>query len=86
MGAIYIDTQELKNRLTKPHSKEKLQYPTALRKYFEAECGFTNEELYVLQLRAKGLSVIQIADEIPCSPETVQRKIRIIKNKIAAIL
>ncbi len=65
--------------------KDKLQFPTALRERLIAECGFTLEEKTVLNLRADGLSIIEIADRQHCSAETVNRRIRSIKNKIAAL-
>ena len=42
--------------------KAKLQFPTALRERLIAECGFTLEEKTMLNLRADGLSIIEIAD------------------------
>lgn len=48
------------------------------------ECGFTVEEKEIFQLRADGLSLVQIADRQYCSVETVNRRIRRIKDKIAA--
>lgn len=38
-----------------------LQFPTAERLYYERECGFTDEELEILELRAKGKTVLQIS-------------------------
>lgn len=38
-----------------------LQFPTAERLYYEQECGFTDEELEILELRAKGKTVLQIS-------------------------
>ena len=51
-----------------------------------AECGFTLEEKTILNLRADGLSIIEIADWRHCSVETINRRIRSIKNKIADIV
>lgn len=47
------------------------------------ECGFTLEEKAIFAHRADGLSLLQIADIHHCSVETVNRRIRSIKNKIA---
>lgn len=66
--------------------KDKLQFPTALRERLIAECGFTLEEKTVLNLRADGLSIVEIADRLHCSVETINRRIRCIKNKIADIV
>lgn len=66
--------------------KSKLQFPTALRERLIAECGFTLEEKAILNLRADGYSLIEIADRQHCSVETVNRRIRCIKNKIAALI
>ena len=66
--------------------KDKLQFPTALRERLIAECGFTLEEKTVLNLRADGLSIVEIADRLHCSAETINRRIRCIKNKIADIV
>ena len=66
--------------------KDKLQFPTALRERLIAECGFTIEEKTVLNLRADGLSIVEIADRLHCSVETINRRIRCIKNKIADIV
>lgn len=66
--------------------KDKLQFPTALRERLIAECGFTLEEKTVLNLRADGLSLVEIADRLHCSVETINRRIRCIKNKIADIV
>lgn len=65
--------------------KDKLQFPTALREKLIAECGFTIEEKAVLNMRADGLSIVEIADRLHCSVETINRRIRCIKNKIADI-
>lgn len=66
--------------------KDKLQFPTALRERLIAECGFTLEEKTVLNLRADGLSIVEIAARLHCSVETINRRIRCIKNKIADIV
>ena len=69
-----------------PGRKSKLQFPTALRERFLLECGFTLEEKKILNMRADGLSLLEIADRQNCSVETVNRRIRAIKNKIAAVI
>lgn len=76
---------EALKEIAQPKRKCKLQFPTALRERLIAECGFTLEEKTILNLRADGLSIIEIADRRHCSPETIKRRIRSIKNKIADI-
>jgi DNA-binding NarL/FixJ family response regulator len=79
-GVTQIETR---NDLTTPGKKLKLQFPTALREQYIYECGFTLEEKEIFRLRSDGLSLLQIADRQCCSVETVNRRIRSIKNKIA---
>lgn len=49
-----MTNEELKSRLTTPGTKNNLQYPTQLRLYFEENAGFTDEELAIFRLRARG--------------------------------
>lgn len=77
---------ESPSELTIPGKKAKLQFPTALREQYMRECGFTRDEREIFALRADGFSLLQIADRQHCSVETVNRRIRSIKNKIAATL
>lgn len=79
-------TIETLSDLTAPRKKKKLQFPTALRERFIAEAGFTQEETEILNLRAAGLSLVEIAERQRCSVETVNRRIRCIKNKIADVI
>lgn len=74
---------ESKIDLITPGKKLKLQFPTALKEQYICECGFTIEEKEIFSLRADGLSLLQIAGRQCCSVETVNRRIRSIKNKIA---
>lgn len=48
-----------------------------------AECGFTTEEAAIFRLRSSGKSLQEIADIQHYSLETVKRRIRSIKSKIA---
>lgn len=66
-----------------PGRKVNLQFPTAIREKLLEECGFTIEEKEILNLRADGYSLLEIADKKCCSIETINRRIRSIKNKIA---
>lgn len=65
--------------------RDNLQFPTKRLNYYIDECGFTDEEIIVLKLRARGKSITQIAMEISCSEATVSRRIRTIKDKILMV-
>ena len=78
-------TEDL-TRIAEKRRKAKLQFPTAIREELIAECGFTAEETAILNLRASGKSLLEIADIRHCSIETINRRIRSIKNKIADIV
>lgn len=82
-AVMLINTRE---EMQTPGKKSKLQFPTAMREKLIAECGFTCEEKTILNLRADGLTLLEIADRQNCSVETINRRIRSIKNKIAAIV
>ena len=73
-------------KLTKKGNKSNLQFPTSVRERLIRECGFTDEETIVLNLRARGRSIAEISLELNCSVETVNRRIRSIKNKIAELV
>lgn len=82
-AVMLINTRE---EMQTPGKKSKLQFPTAMREKLIAECGFTHEEKTILNLRADGLTLLEIADRQNCSVETINRRIRSIKDKIAAIV
>lgn len=74
--------------MTTPGAKNKLQFPRELREQFERDCGFTDEELTIFRMRARGMSVLQISFALQTGTalygtEKVERRIRSIKNKIA---
>lgn len=86
-----------KELLERKGSKCKLQFSTKEREYFEQECGFTDEELDIFRMRARGFSIIKISfemenkygKEIPggqYSVSKVERRIRTIKDKILKVL
>ena len=86
-----MTTESIRRSLTTPGAKNKLQFPRELREQFERDCGFTDEELKIFRLRAKGMSVLQISfamqtDTELYGTEKVERRIRAIKNKIAAAI
>lgn len=76
----------LKETLTTPGTKHNLQFPRALREQFERDCGFTDDEWETLTLRGAGRSLVEIASIQHCSVETVSRRIRTIKHKIAEVI
>lgn len=81
-------TAEIKSSLTTPGVKNKLQFPRELKERFERDCGFTDEELMIFRMRARGMSILQISfalqtETVLYGTEKVERRIRSIKNKIA---
>lgn len=71
--------------------KNNLQFPTKLREQIEREAGLTEEEIEILRLRAKGYSIVKIAQVMSDTRQwygarTVERRIRRIKDKIIAML
>lgn len=84
-------TAEIKTSLITLGEKNKLQFPRALREQFERDCGFTDEELTIFRMRARGMSILQISFALQTETELygtekVERRIRSIKNKIAAAI
>lgn len=84
-------TNEIKESLTTPGKKNNLQFPRELKEQFERDCGFTDEELTIFRMRAQGKSILQISfalqtDTELYGTEKVERRIRSIKDKIAAII
>lgn len=86
-----MTTESIRRSLTTPRAKNKLQFPRELRERFERDCGFTDEELTIFRMRAKGMSILQISFALQTETELygtekVERRIRSIKNKIAAAI
>lgn len=92
-----MTNEDLKSRLTTPGLKDNLQYPTRLRLYFEENAGFTDEELEIFRMRARGMRVVEISfamqekfgAQYPSGLygcEKVERRIRRIKDKMASLL
>ena len=84
-------TAEIKSNLITPGAKNKLQFPRELKEQFERDCGFTDEELTIFRMRARGMSILQISFALQTETELygtekVERRIRSIKNKIAAAI
>lgn len=88
---------ELAEQLSTKGTKCKLQFTTAERQFFERECGFTDEELEVFRLRARGKSILQISfimedlyrKELPGGQYSVSRveaRIRSIKKKMLKVI
>lgn len=84
--------ENLRERLLEKGSKCKLQFSTKEREYYEAECGFTDDELLIFRMRSKGYSVVKISTEMAditgeyWSLSRVESRIRSIKDKILEIL
>lgn len=58
--------------------------------YFIENCNFTDRQKEILNLRRRGLSIIEISmyegNYFPVSTRTVDREIRKIKNKILKLI
>lgn len=89
--------EELKAQLSTKGAKCNLQFTTAEREFFEQACGFTDEELEIFRLRARGKSILQISfimeenhgKEIPggtYSVSKVESRIRSIKKKMLKVI
>lgn len=82
----------LKERLEEKGAKVNLQFTTRERKYFEEECGFTDEEIEIFRMRSRGFSVVKISLEMAelhdkyYSVSTIEGRIRSIKDKILRVL
>ena len=87
----------LKEELSTKGTKCNLQFTMHEREFFEKECGFTDEELAVFQLRNRGWSVVRISFEMQerfgklnptgtYSISTVEARIRSIKKKILKVI
>lgn len=77
---------DLREQLLRPHSKPSLSFPRELRERLEADCGFTDDELAVLRLCGRGWSHAKIADAQHCSVDVIKKRVRSIKDKIAAVV
>ena len=83
---------DLKERLGVKGAKCNLQFTRAEREHFEAECGFTDEEVDVFRMRSRGFSVVKIMHEMETkygkyfSQSTIEARIRSIKDKILKVL
>lgn len=53
--------------------------------FYKKECNFTDDELAVYNMRAKGKSVVQISFAINCSERKVGNLIKSIKNKMGRV-
>lgn len=83
---------DLKEQLAVKGTKCNLQFTRAEREYYEAECGFTDEEIEVFRMRSRGFSVVKIMHEMErlhnryYSQSTIEARIRSIKDKILKVL
>lgn len=84
--------ETLKEQLSEKGAKVKLQFSRREKDLYEAECGFTDEELQIFRMRTRGFSVTKISMEMVnitdqyWSISRVESRIRSIKDKILAIL
>lgn len=89
--------ESLKEQLNEKGHKCKLQFSTKEREFFERECGFTDEELDIFRLRARGYSILRISFFVEekyqkeltngmYSVSKVESRIRSIKDKILKVL
>ena len=89
--------ENLKEQLAEKDHKCKLQFSTKEKEFFERECGFTDEELDIFRLRARGYSILRISffmedkykKELTngiYSVSKVESRIRSIKDKIIKVL
>ena len=63
-------------------AKMKCDFPRSEYEHYVSECGFTDEELQVLNLRRRGWYLVDIAAELNVSVRTVKRRSASITNKI----
>lgn len=84
--------EELKSLLLVKGAKCKLQFSTREKEYYNHECGFTDEEKLIFDMRTRGFSVQKICMNMNYetgeywSTSRVESRIRAIKDKILAIL
>lgn len=89
--------ENLKEQRAEKGHKCKLQFSTKEKEFFERECGFTDEELDIFRLRARGYSILRISffmeekykKELTngmYSVSKVESRIRSIKDKIIKVL
>ena len=69
---------------------EKLDFTKQEYEYFIENCGFTDRQIEIFNLRRRGLSIVEISmydgKYLPTSTRTVDREIRKIKNKILKLI
>lgn len=82
--------QKGKNMQVNPKDLKGLDFNKAEYEYFLENCNFTDRQKEILNLRRRGMSIIEISmyegEYLPTSPSTVDREIRKIKNKILKLL
>jgi DNA-binding NarL/FixJ family response regulator len=54
--------------------------------FFIENCGFTDEELKVFELKRRGKTHLEIADELNYCERTIKSRIKSIKKKILRVL
>ena len=63
----------------------KLEMSRARRDELVDACGFTDDEIRVLDYKRRGWYNEDIAAEMYCSSRTIKRRVASIKNKISSI-
>lgn len=87
-----MNKEELLRVLNTKGAKCNLQFNRKTMEIFERECGFTDEEWEILQMRSRGWSIIKISNEMYdlhneyYSISRIEARIRSIKSKIADVL
>lgn len=65
---------------------KKLDFTKAEYDYFIENCGFTDRQIEILNLRRRGKSIIEISMEVNLSTRTIDRELRTIRRKIIRAL
>ena len=69
---------------------KRLDFNKSEYEYFLKNCNFTDRQKEILNLRRRGMSIVEISmyegEYLPTSTRTVDREIRKIKNKIIKII
>ena len=63
----------------------KFEFNRAQRDNLVKNCGFTDDEVSVLDYKIRGWYNEDIAAEMYCSSRTIKRRVRSIKNKINSL-
>ena len=70
----------------KQEELKRLDFNKSEYEYFIENCGFTDRQKEILNLRRRGKSIIEISFEIHLSERTINREIKRIKSKILKLI